>query len=366
LQPTPGKPSQLKASVCGPARLNAELGRLEKETLSAVTSMRRRELIAFATGAWFAWPQFARAQQQAKTARLGFVSFGDSAALRPRVEVLRAGLRDLGYVEGKNLVIEFRWARTVEQLREAAAELARMKVDVIFAPTSTESDAARRATSTIPIVFVGHADPVGVGHVSSLARPGGNMTGLTVLLSDLTAKRLELLKETVPRVHRVGVLLDRTAPSHRPFLQAAETASPKLGLQLRTIVVNAAAEFDGAFATMVHDRVDAVLVHASTQTVRGDGPRLLAELAQKHRLPAMFGTRDNVAAGGLMSYAPQFDEMWRRAATYIDKILKGAKPADLPVEQASKFELVINLKTAKAIGLTIPQSLLLRADQVFE
>jgi ABC-type uncharacterized transport system substrate-binding protein len=329
--------------------------------------MRRRELIAFATAAWFAWPRCARAQPQAKSARLGFVSFGgDSAGLRSRVEALRAGLRELGYVEGKNLVIEFRWSRTVEQMREAAAELARMKVDVIVAPTSTESEAARRATSTIPIVFVGHADPVGVGHVSSLARPGGNMTGLTVLLSDLNAKRLEILKETVPQVHRVGVLVDRTAPSHRPFLQAAETASAKLGLQLRTVVVNATAEFEGAFATMARDRVGAVLVHASTQTVRGDGPRLLAELAQKHRLPTMFGGRDNVAAGGLISYAPIFDEMWRRGAVYIDKILKGAKPAELPIEQASKYELVINLKTAKALGLTIPPSLLARADQVIE
>jgi putative ABC transport system substrate-binding protein len=167
-------------------------------------------------------------------------------------------------------------------------------------------------------------------------------------------------------VHRVGVLLDRTAPSHRPFLQAAETASAKLGLQLRTVVVNATAEFEGAFATMVRDRVGAVLVHASTQTVRGDGPGLLAELAQKHRLPTMFGGRDNVAAGGLISYAPIFDEMWRRGAVYIDKILKGAKPAELPIEQASKYELIINLKTAKALGLTIPPSLLARADEVIE
>ena len=327
--------------------------------------MRRRELIAFAAAAWLAWPRFARAQQQAKSARLGFLGFGDSAAW-PRVEVLRASLRELGYVEGKNLVIEFRWARTVEQMHEAAAELARMKVDIIFAASSTEVESARRATRTIPIVFVGHADPVGVGHVSSLARPGGNMTGLAVLLTDLTAKRLEILKETVPRVRRVGVLLDRTAPSHRPFLQADDTASEKLGLQLRTVDANTAAEYEGAFAAMARDRVGAVLVHASTQTVRGDGPRLLAELGQKHRLPTMFGSRDNVAAGGLISYAPVFDDLWRRAAVYIDKILKGAKPADLPVEQPTKFELVINLKTAKALGLTIPPSLVARADQIIE
>ncbi len=328
--------------------------------------MRRRELIAFATAAWLAWPRFACAQQQAKSARIGFLGFGDAAAWRPRVEVLRAGLRDLGYVEGKNLVIEFRWSRTVEQMREAAAELARMNVDVILAPASTEAEAARRATSTIPIVFVGHADPVGVGHISSLARPGGNMTGVTILQTDLTAKRLEILKETVPQARRVGVLLDRTAPSHRPFLQAAETASGKLGLQLRTVDANTTAEYEGAFATMARDRVGAVLVHASTQTVRGDGPRLLAELAQKHRLPTMFGIRDNVAAGGLMSYAPDPNDLWRRAVVYIDKILKGAKPAELPVEQASKYLLVINRKTATALGLTIPPLILARADEVIE
>ena len=327
--------------------------------------MRRRELIAFAAAAWLAWPRFVRAQQQAKSARLGFLGFGDSAAW-PRVEVLRASLRELGYVEGKNLVIEVRWARTVEQMHEAAAELARMKVDIIFAASSTEVESARRATRTIPIVFVGHADPVGVGHVSSLARPGGNMTGLAVLLTDLTAKRLEILKETVPRVRRVGVLLDRTAPSHRPFLQAADTASEKLGLQLRTVDANTAAEYEGAFAAMARDRVGAVLVHASTQTARGDALRLLAELAKKHRLPTMFGVRDNVAAGGLMSYAPDANDLYRRAAVYIDKILKGAKPAELPVEQASRYLLIINLKTARALGLTIPPSILARADEVIE
>jgi putative tryptophan/tyrosine transport system substrate-binding protein len=308
----------------------------------------------------------ARAQQQPKSARLGFLGLGDPAAWAPRVEVVRDALRDLGYVEGKNLIVEFRLSRTVDQMREAAAELARMNVDVIFAPTSTEAEAARRATSTIPIVFAGHADPVGLGHVSSLARPGGNMTGLTVLLTDLAAKRLEMLKETVPQVHRVGVLLDHTAPSHRPFLQAAETASRKLGLQVRTVGVNSAAEYTEAFATMARDRVGAVLVHASTQNVRGDIPRFLAELAQKHRLPTMFGTSYNVAVGGLMSYAPEPNDMYRRAAVYIDKILKGAKPADLPVEQGSRYELVINLKTAKALGLTIPPSLRARADQVIE
>ena len=182
--------------------------------------MKRRELIASAGTALLAWPLVARAATE--IARLGFLGFGNPAAAAPRVEALRAGLRDLGYVEGKNLVIEFRWSSTVEQMQEAAAELARMKVDLIFASSSTEVEPARRATSTIPIVFATHADPVGIGHVSSLARPGGNITGLSVMQSDLTAKRLEILKETVPQASRFGVLWDRTAPSYRPFLQAAE------------------------------------------------------------------------------------------------------------------------------------------------
>ncbi len=286
--------------------------------------MRRRELLEFAGTAFFAWPLVARAQQQAKIARLGFLSFGTPAASANRVEALREGLRDLGYVEGKNLVIEFRWSTTVEQMHEGADELARMKVDIIFATSSTEAESARRATSTIPIVFATHADPVGVGRVSSLARPGGNMTGLADLQPVITPKRLEILKATVPQVTRFGVLWSPTAPSYRPFLEAAEATGRKLGV------------------------------------------RLLAELALKHRLPTMFEPTENVVAGGLMSYAPDYLDLTRRAAVYIDKILKGARPAELPVEQASKYQLVINLKTAKALGLTIPPSLLQRADQVIE
>ncbi len=327
--------------------------------------MRRRELIEFAGTALFAWPLIARAQQQPKIARLGYLGFGTPAASTHRVEALRAGLRDLGYVEGKNLVIEFRWSGTVEQMHEAAAELARMKVDVIFATSSTESEPARRATNTIPIVFATHADPVGVGHVSSLARPGGNMTGLADIQSVITPKRLEILKATVPQVTRFGVLWSPTAPSYRPFLEAAEATGAKLGIQLLTVGVSTVADFDGAFAKMAQDRVGAVLVHGAALTAR-DNRQLLAELALKHRLPTMFGVRDNVVAGGLMSYGPDHIDLTRRAAVYIDKILKGAKPADLPVEQASKYQLVINLRTAKALGLTIPPSVLRRADEVIQ
>jgi len=327
--------------------------------------MRRRVVIGFAGTALFAWPLIARAQQQAKIARLGYLGFGTPSASAPLVEALRAGLRDLGYVEGKNLIIEFRWPGTVEQMHEAAAELVRMKVDIIFAGGSTQSESARRATSTIPIVFGTHADPVGIGHVSSLARPGGNMTGLAAMAPEITPKQMEILKETVPQATRFGVLWDRTAPSYRPTLQGAETFRGKLGVQLRTVGVSTVAEYDGAFATMAQARVGAVLVHSSTLTVRHN-PRLLAELALKHRLPTMFTGRENVVAGGLMSYGPDFTDMTRRAAVYIDKILKGVKPADLPVEQASKHLLIINLKTARALGLTIPPSILTRADEVIE
>lgn len=327
--------------------------------------MRRREVIAVAGTTLFAWPLVARAQQQPKIARLGILGFGTPAGWANRVEALRAGLRDLGYVEGKNLVIEFRSSGTVEEMHEVAAELVRMKVDIIFATSSTESEPARRATSTIPIVFATHADPVGVGHVSSLARPGGNMTGLADIQPMITPKRLEILKETVPRATRFGILWSATAPSYRPVLDAAEATRGKLGVQLLTVGVNTAVEFDGAFAKMAQDRVGAVLVHGSALTARHNRP-LLAEVALKYRLPTMFGIRDNVVAGGLMSYAPDHIDLTRRAAVYIDKILKGAKPADLPVEQASKYQLVINLRTAKALGLPIPASVLARADEVIE
>ena len=326
--------------------------------------MRRRDVIGFAGAMLFAWPRAARAQQGAKTARVGILGFGAPLSAI-RIEALRAGLRDLGYVEGKNLIIEFGWPGTAEQLPEAAAELARMKVDIILAPGSTETEPARRATSTIPIIFVAHADPVGLGHVSSLARPGGNVTGLAAMTPEITPKRMEILKATVPRATRFGVLWATTAPSHRPFLDTAEAARKKLGVQLLTVSVSSVADYDGAFARMAQGRVDAVLVHSASLTVR-ENPQRLAELALKHRLPTIFLLRENVMAGGLMSYGPDLIDMWRRVAVYIDKILKGAKPAELPVEQASKFQLVINLKTARALGLVIPPSLLARADHVIE
>jgi putative ABC transport system substrate-binding protein len=327
--------------------------------------MRRRELIAGVGAAFCAWPLVANAQPSPKAVRLGYLGFGSPAASANRIEAFRVGLRDLGYVEGKNLVIEFRWSNTVEQMHEAAAELVRMKVDVIFATSSTESEPARRATSTIPIVFATHADPVAVGHVASLARPGGNLTGLADIQTVITPKRFEILKAAVPQATRFGVLWSPTAPSGRPFLRAAEDTGGKLGVQLLTISVNTVAEFDGAFAKMAQGRAGAVLVHGSALTARHNRP-LLAEVALKHRLPTMFGVRDNVVDGGLMSYGPDHLDLTRRAAVYIDKILKGARPGDLPVEQASRYYLVINRKTATALGLSIPPSILARADEVLE
>jgi len=306
----------------------------------------------------------ARAQQPAKVHQIGYLVYGSPASWANRTDALRMGLRDLGYVEGKNIAIAFRSAETADRLPELAADLVRLNVAVIFATSSTEVEAARRATKTIPIVFATHADPEGVGHVASLARPGGNITGLSMLLTELVAKELEIMKEALPHMTRVGVLLTLTAPSHRPASHAIEAAARQLGVQILAVPVRTPEDLDGAFAMMARERVHGFLAVASplTRSQRA----LLAELSLKYRLAGMFGTRENVEAGGLMSYAPDLVDLTRRAATYIDKVLKGAKPADLPVEQASTYQLVINLKTAKTLGITIPPSVLLRADKILE
>jgi putative ABC transport system substrate-binding protein len=326
--------------------------------------MRRREFITLLGGAAAVWPLAARAQQPEKVARIGHLDVGPATARASRVEALRAGLRDLGYVEGKNIVIEFRWADGVQQLPELAAELVRMNVDVIFAPSSTMVEPARQATKTIPIVFSNHADPIGTGHVASLPRPGGNITGLSELTTELNAKALEMLKEAVPRARRIGVLRNPTTPSQVPGLQSVEAAGERLGLALHMVSAATVEDFDAALASAARERVDALFVVPSPLTLV-HGIRLV-ELALKHRLPTMFGFKENVEAGGLMSYGADRNDLIRRAALYIDKILKGAKPADLPVEQASKYQLVINLKTANALGLEIPPTLLARADEVIE
>src|SRR5262245_20550686 len=326
--------------------------------------MKRREFMALVGGA-LATPITARAQQPRKVPRIGYFAFGTPAGSATRVAALRAGLSSLGYFEGQNIAIEFFWAKNADALREVADQLVAQNVDIIFLSSSTETDAASQATKTIPIVFASHADPVATGHVASLARPGGNITGLSVLQSELTGKAVEILKEVVPHAKRFGVLSSPTAPSHVPTLRAVEAAAEKLGVALHTVLVRTVEEFEEAFGQIARADVQAVFVGAYALTVRAR-PELLAQLALKYRLPSMFGARDNVAAGGLMSHSPDLVELHRRAATYIDKILKGSKPADLPVEQASQYQLVINLKTAKALGLIIPSTLLGRADEVIE
>jgi ABC-type uncharacterized transport system substrate-binding protein len=324
--------------------------------------MERREFIA-GLGAAATWPLAARGQT-ANLPRIGFLRFSAPASAAGRVEEFRTALRSLGYVEGRNIVIEYRFAETTDQLADMAAELARMKVDVIFAMSSTETERACQATKTIPIVFAVHADPVGLGHVASLAKPGGNATGLTSILTDMVAKQLEIFNEAVPQATRMGLLFSPSAPSHRPALQALETTGSALGFKFVMVPLNTLEDLESGFATLTRDRAGGFLVLAGSFTFAYRDR--LAELALKHRLPGMFGSREYVDAGGLMNYSPNLSDMVRRAAIYVDKILKGAKPADLPVEQASKFELVVNNRTAKAIGLTLAPAFLLRADQVIE
>jgi putative tryptophan/tyrosine transport system substrate-binding protein len=327
--------------------------------------IRRREFISLLGGAAAAWPIGVRAQQpEQRMRRIGYLGFGPASAWAMRVEALRAGLRDLGWVEGKNIVIEFRWADKVDELPALADALVRLPVDVIFASSSTQVEAARHATKTIPIVFSNHADPVGIGHVASLARPGGNITGFSMLLTDLAVKELEILTQALPQAKGIGVLWNPTTPSHVPAVLAIKHAGEKLGVPLIMLPARAAEDFEGVFATMVQEGAGGFLVVPSPLST--SYRVALAELALQHRLPGMFGHKDYVMAGGLMSYGADIDELNRRAALYIDKILKGAKPADLPVEQASKYQLVINLKTGKALRLEIPAKVLAIADEVIE
>jgi putative ABC transport system substrate-binding protein len=277
---------------------------------------------------------------------------------------LRGGLRDLGYVEGKNIVIEFRSTETLEQLLELATELVRINVDLIFAPSSTETEVTRQVTNAIPVVFATHADPLGLGHVASLSRPGGNVTGLSGLGADLAVKALEILKDAIPHATRFAVFLTPSAPWHRSFLQAAKAAGAKLGIEVHTAPVQTMEDLNAAFAVAIRERADAIFVQPTSLSRSYRVP--MAELALKHRLPSMFGGREYVEAGGLMSYAADYVDLTRRAATYIDKILKGAKPADLPVELASKYLLAINLTTAKKLEINLPWFLQQRADELIE
>jgi putative ABC transport system substrate-binding protein len=324
----------------------------------------RRRFVGTVVGAALSLASAAHAQPVGKVARLGFL--WDTPAVWPHaLAAFREGLHDLGWIEGQNLAIEYRWAEgRFDRLPGMVEELIRLKVDLIVAPTSIYTGAAMRATSTIPIVFASHADPINSGHVASLARPGKNATGLTILMSETMAKSLELLRAALPGLTRVAVIWDPATPSHTPAMRAVESTGRAMGLRLQSLAVRSTSAFDDAFSAAVRERAGAVLV-LSTPLFMG-GTKRLAELALAHKLPTMFGPREHVEAGGLLSYSPDRADLYRRAALYVDKILRGANPAELPVQQATKFELVINLKTAKALGLTIPPALLQRADQVIE
>jgi putative tryptophan/tyrosine transport system substrate-binding protein len=325
--------------------------------------MRRRELLR-ALGSVIMWPLGLRAQGAVKVAKIGFLGLAPASSWLGEVDALRTGLRELGYFEGKNIVLDFRWAASVDDLPALADELVRMKVDILFAPASTQVEPARRATQTIPIVFAQHADPVGTGHVESLAHPGGNITGVSGVLTEISAKGLEILKQAIPGATRLGVLWNPTTPSHFKVVELVAATGKMLGVQLLMTPIRTEDDFEQAFANMKSAMADGFLVPPSPLTNSQPGP--LAELGLRYRLPGMFGNKTNVAAGGLMSYGADFNYMYRHAAIYIDKILRGEKPSDLPVEQASKYNLVLNLKTAKALAIDLPPTLLARADEVIE
>ena len=311
-------------------------------------------------------PLAGAAQQPAKVPRIGYLSPLSPSSDSTRIEAFRQGLRDFGYVEGQNIAIEYRYAEgKFNRLPDLAAELVRFKVDVIVVASTPGILAAKNATSTIPIVMALSADPVPTGLVSSLARPGGNITGLSLLSGELSGKRLELLKEVVPNLSRVAVLWDPVNPATLLQLRETEAAAQVLGVQLQPLEVRGPnPDFERAFQDTAGGQAGAlitlddllILIHR----------RKIVDFAAKKRLPAMYGFRELPDAGGLMSYTANRSHLYRRAATYVDKLLKGAKPADLPVEQPTRFEFVINMKTAKALGLTIPPSILIRADQVIQ
>jgi putative ABC transport system substrate-binding protein len=335
---------------------------VERGTEKAMIS--RRTFLATAGAGLLAVPLGGFAQQPGKIYRVGFL-WDSPAALPDAMEAFRRGLRDLGWVEGKNLVIEYRWGEgRPERIQEQARELVKLKVDVIVSPSSIYTGAARRATSTIPIVFMSHADPEGSGHVASLARPGGNATGLSIMMTETNAKLLEVFSEAVPGLTRVAVMWDPATPSHRPGLEAVKGAAEKLHLQLLSLPVGSTAEFESAFASAVREKAGGMLL-LSTPLYIAEAKRL-AGLGLQYKLPTACGPRSHADAGALLSFGPDRADLWRRGAVYVDRILKGAKPADLPVEQPVKFELVINLETAKALGLTIPRAMLVRSDSLIQ
>jgi putative tryptophan/tyrosine transport system substrate-binding protein len=322
--------------------------------------MRRKTIIVgLLVALAFARSHLAEAQQAKKIFRIGYLtgSGGESS--------LRQGLRELGYVEGKNIIIEERFAEgNFDRLPALAAELVRLKVDVIVTRSTPAAVAAKNATSTIPIILAGGTDPVATGLVSSLARPGGNITGVTIMNEELAGKRLELLKETSPKVSRIGVLWNPVNPGAAAVFKQTQSAAHELSLSLQSLEVKTVNDLQGAFDAASKSGVNGLALLATAPI--NDHLKLVADLAVKNRLPSIYDRSEFVGAGGLMSYGPNVANMSRRAATYVDKVLKGANPGDLPVERPTKFELVINLKTAKALGLTIPPVVLMRAEKVIK
>ena len=332
--------------------------------------MQRRGFITLFGGTAATWalaaPVATQAQPVAKVFRIGYLSNSSAAANPHLFEAFRQGLRDLGWVEGQNITIDPGFAEgRSDRLSDLAVELVRLKVDIIVATSTQAALAAKNATGTIPIVAANSGDPVGLGLIESLARPGGNITGLTISVGAETyGKELELLKEIAPEVRRVAVLSNPANPFHTLAILNVKVAAQALKVELQLLEARGSNEFDGAFATMSKERAGALLV--VTDSVFVLHRARLADLASKNRLPSMYGMGEYVKAGGLIAYGPNLSDRFRHSATLVDKILKGAKPADLPVQQPTKFELTINLKTAKALGLTVPPSLLARADEVIE
>jgi ABC-type uncharacterized transport system substrate-binding protein len=307
----------------------------------------------------------ARAQQAVRIPRIGILIPSSASFFSARVDAFRQRLRELGYVEGKNIVIEYRYAEgKLERLPDLAAELVRLKVDVIVTSAGPAVSAAKKASATIPIVFATAADPVGAGLVSSLARPGGNITGLSLMAPDLNGKRLELLKEAFPKVRRVAFLWGSGGARGNLTLTEMEAAAKALRIKLLSLEVRSLDDFESAFARAKREGAQALITTVSP--LFNDQQRQVLDFSAKNRLPAMYPASEFVEAGGLMSYGPNYTDSWRRAAGYVDKILKGAKPADLSVEQPTKFELIINLKAAKQIGVTIPQRVQARADKLIK
>jgi putative tryptophan/tyrosine transport system substrate-binding protein len=306
----------------------------------------------------------AEAQQPKKVPRIGFLSV-TSSGQDPRLEAFRQGLREMGYVEGKNFTLEYRSVEgKFDRLPALAAELIRLNVDVIVTQGTPAAAAAKNATSTIPIIVSGGTDPVATGLVSSLARPGGNITGVTIMNEELAGKRLELLKETSPKVSRIGVLWNSANRGAAVVFKQTQAAAQELRLSLQSLEVQTVNDLQGAFEAATRSGVNGLALLATSPIT--DHLKLVADLAVKNRLPSIYDRSDFVEAGGLMSYGPNVPDMSRRAAIYVDKVLKGANPGDLPVERPTKFELVINLKTAKALGLTIPPVVMMRAEKVIK